>query len=192
MLEIEGPAFEKYIRRENDSFAMKKAIKFIWNTITTIIVILMIALIALLWGSKLIGYEALIVQSGSMEPNYHVGSLVYVKAVEPETLKVGDVITFELGGGVYGTHRIVEVVRENGTLSFVTKGDANEVEDQNPVLAEDIMGQVKFTIPELGFLVNYIQQPPGTYIAICAVALILLLTIIPDFIFSENSGEKKK
>lgn len=165
---------------------MKKNVKRIWNTITTVLVSLMIVLTFLLWGFKLLGYEVLVVQSGSMEPAYHVGSLVYVKPVEPETLEAGDVITFELGGGVRGTHRIIEVLDENGSLSFRTKGDANTMEDKTPVMADSLVGEVQFTIPQLGFFITYIQQPPGTYVAISVVVVVLLLTILPDLIFPEE------
>ena len=171
---------------------MQAKIKKVWNAITTVLVSLMVLLAALLWGFKLLGFEVLVVQSGSMEPNYHVGSLVYVKPVAPETLEAGDVITFELGGGVRGTHRIVEVLNEDGSLSFVTKGDNNDHADFNPVLPENIVGEVKFTIPYLGFLITYIQQPPGTYVTICVVAVLLLLTILPDIIFPEGKEKKKQ
>ena len=165
---------------------MSKTIKQIWNTVTTVLVSLMVILAALLWGFRLLGMDVFVVQSGSMEPAYHVGSLVYVKSVDATKLQTGDVITFELGGGVRGTHRIIEVLDENGTLSFRTKGDNNDHADYNPVLPADIIGQVKFTIPYLGFLITYIQQPLGTYITISVVAVILLLTILPDIIFSEK------
>lgn len=168
---------------------MQKTIKQVWNTITTILVSLMVLLAALLWGFKLLGMDVFVVQSGSMEPAYHVGSLVYVKPVDAAQLETGDVITFELGGGVRGTHRIIEVLDENGTLAFRTKGDNNDNADYNPVLPEDIVGKVKFTIPYLGFLVTYIQQPPGTYVTISVVAVLLLLTILPDIIFPEKKRE---
>lgn len=170
---------------------MQKDVKKIWNSITTAIIGLMIALVVLIWGFKCLGYEVLVVQSGSMEPVYHVGSLIYVKSVEPEELEVGDVITFELGNGVRGTHRIIEILDNNGELSFITKGDANEVEDNKPVVEDAIVGQVKFTIPKLGFFITYIQQPPGTYIAISVAAMLLLLIILPELIFQSEKKLKR-
>ena len=170
---------------------MQKDVKKIWNSITTAIIGLMIALVVLIWGFKCLGYEVLVVQSGSMEPVYHVGSLVYVKSVEPEKLEVGDVITFELGNGVRGTHRIIEILDNNGELSFITKGDANEMEDNKPVVEDAIVGQVRFTIPKLGFFITYIQQPPGTYIAISVAAMLLLLIILPELIFQSEKKLKR-
>lgn len=171
---------------------MRNTIKRVWNAVTTVLVGLMVILAALLWGFRLLGYEVLVVQSGSMEPNYHVGSLVYVKPVDASKLETGDVITFELGGGVRGTHRIIEVLDDNGSLSFRTKGDNNDDVDFNPVLPEAIVGEVKFTIPYLGFLITYIQQPPGTHVTISVVAVLLLLTILPDLIFPEENKKKNQ
>lgn len=170
---------------------MQNMIKTIWNTITTILVTLMVILSALLWGFRLFGFEVLVVQSGSMEPNYHVGSLVYVKPVDAAELKVGDVITFELGGGVRGTHRIIEVLDDNGSRSFRTKGDNNDHADANPIRPQAIVGEVQFTIPYLGFLITFVQQPPGTYLAISIAAALLLLIVLPDIIFSKEQDEKQ-
>ena len=171
---------------------MQKTIKRVWNTVTTVLIGLVVLLAGLIWGCRLLGYEVLVVQSGSMEPAYHVGSLVYVKPVDPAELEAGDVITFELGGGVRGTHRILEVLNKDGSLFFRTKGDANEEEDANPVAAGAVVGRVAFTIPELGFLVAYMQQPPGTYVTLCVVAVILLLTVLPDILFSEEKEKIKQ
>lgn len=171
---------------------MQNKIKKVWNAVTTVLISLMVVLAVLLWGFKLLGFDIFVVQSGSMEPAYHVGSLVYVKPADAAKLKAGDVITFELGGGVRGTHRIIEVLEEDNSLSFRTKGDNNDHEDFNPVLPEDIVGKVSFSIPYLGFLITYVQQPPGTYITVCIVAVLLLLTILPDILFPEEKENKKQ
>ena len=170
---------------------MKKTVKTIWNAVTSLLVGIIVILAMLLWGVRLLGYHVLIVQSGSMEPSYHVGALIYVKPVDAGELQVGDVITFEMSDGNRGTHRITEVIREDGELAFRTKGDANEVADTAAVHPEDIIGKVRYTIPELGFLVTYIQKPPGIYMAVCVVSVLLLLTILPDIIFPEEEKENK-
>lgn len=171
---------------------MQNKVKQIWNTAGTVLVSLMVILAVLLWGCRLLGMKAFVVQSGSMEPAYHVGSLVYVRPVDASKLQVGDVITFELGGGLLGTHRIVKIQNVEHNLSFITKGDANNDTDSVPVQPENIVGRVNFTIPYLGYLAAYIQQPPGVYVMISVVSTILLLTIIPDMIFPEEQSKKKK
>ena len=78
-----------------------------------IIIILAIAVVLLavaLVGVRLIGLNPYVVLSGSMEPTYHVGSLIYVKDVDYKELKDGDPITFMLSEDAIATHRIIEVL----------------------------------------------------------------------------------
>lgn len=160
---------------------MNKKIRKIWNAATTVLVFASVVLAFLLVGVKLIGLDTYIVLSGSMEPHYQTGSLIYVADADVNNLSEGDVITFQLFGGTVATHRIVEVVSEDG-LGFITKGDANDVEDSMIVRPSDVIGTPVFVIPYLGYLASYIQQPPGFYIAICAACLLALLVFIPDLI----------
>ena len=171
---------------------MNKTVKKIWNWLTTILVVLVVILAILLVGARLIGLQVFTVLSGSMEPTYHVGSLIYVKKVDPFQLKSGDVITFMLDEDTVATHRVVEVVPDEedaSVIRFRTKGDANEAEDGSLVHYRNVIGTPVFTIPKLGYLANYIQHPPGTYVAISAGALLLLLVFIPD-LFSDDKKEQ--
>ena len=89
---------------------MNKYIKFILKTISSLIVLVAVSLAIFMVGLKFIGFQIYTVISGSMEPTYHVGSLIYVKKVEPSTLKQKDPITFKLSDDTIATHRIVEIV----------------------------------------------------------------------------------
>jgi len=169
-----------------------KTIKTVWNTVTTVLITAAAVLALLIWGAKLIGMEVFVVQSGSMEPDYHVGSLVYVKETPAEDLMVGDVITFKLSETTRGTHRIIETFYQDGEPAFRTKGDANEHADNGYLTAKDIVGEVKFTIPYLGYLVVYIQDGSGKYVAIAAAAVLLLLVLLPDLIFDDPDDKPKK
>lgn len=171
---------------------MNKTVKKIWNWLTTILVVLVVILAILLVGARLVGLQVFTVLSGSMEPTYHVGSLIYVKKVDPFQLKSGDVITFMLDEDTVATHRVVEVVQDEedaSVIRFRTKGDANEAEDGSLVHYRNVIGTPVFTIPKLGYLANYIQHPPGTYVAISAGAILLLLVFIPD-LFSDDKKEQ--
>ena len=165
--------------------------KQIWNACTTILVLLVLLLAMLLWGPRLLGMGVFIVQSGSMEPEYPVGSVVYVKEVDPAELTVGDVITFNLSDTTRGTHRIIEVVEEDGALAFKTKGDANDYADSGYVLPQKIVGKVIFSLPWLGYFVTYIQSAQGRYIALAAAALLLLLLILPELLFDNRKTPVK-
>ena len=167
---------------------MKTVFK-IWNTVCGILIGILLILAVLLAGVRLVGLRPLTVLSGSMEPTYHVGSLIYVKSVDYRDLKAGDVITFMLDEDTLATHRIVEVVPDEedpATLRYRTKGDANEAEDGSLVHYKNVVGTPVFTIPKLGYVASYIQNPPGTYVALSAGAVLLLLMFIPDLFAPEE------
>ena len=167
---------------------MKTVFK-VWNIVCGILIGILLILAVLLAGVRLVGLRPLTVLSGSMEPTYHVGSLIYVKSVDYKDLKAGDVITFMLDEDTLATHRIVEVVPDEDdpdTVRYRTKGDANEFEDGSLVHYKNVVGTPVFTIPELGYIANYIQNPPGTYIALSAGAVLLLLMFIPDLFAPEE------
>ena len=168
------------------------ALKKIWNIFTTVLVAAVVFLAIALAGVRLVGLCPMAVLSGSMEPTYHTGSLIYVKSVDYRDLKVGDPITFMLDEDTIATHRIVEIVpdEEDPTLlRYRTKGDANESEDGGLVHYKNVIGTPVFTIPKLGFLASYIQHPPGTYIAISVGAIMILLMFLPELLDGLKENE---
>ena len=165
----------------------------IWNAVTTLLVTAVVILALLLVGVRLIGMQVFTVLSGSMEPTYHTGALLYVKDVDYTELKEGDVITFMLDEDTVATHRIVGVVPDENdptVIRYRTKGDANENEDASLVHYKNVIGMPVFTIPYLGYLASYIQNPPGTYIAISAGAILLILVFLPDLFFDDKKKEE--
>ncbi len=158
-----------------------------WDVLTTVIVALVVILAILLVGVRLVGINSYCVLSGSMEPEYPVGSLIYVKDVLPEEIEVGDVITFALSNETPATHRVIDIDEES--MLFYTKGDANDTEDA-PVHFNNLIGRPVFKIPYLGYLAFYIQQPPGMYVAISVGAILLLLVFLPDLLKKEDKKEK--
>ncbi len=162
-------------------------IKKIWNISTTILVVVVIIFAILLVGVRIFGIQAYSVISGSMEPEYPVGSLIYVKEAEPSEIKVGDVITFVLKNETPATHRVIEIDEDN--QKFYTKGDANDTEDA-PVHFNNLIGKPIFKIPYLGYFAYYIQHPPGMYIAIAIGACLLLLVFIPDLFKKDEKKDK--
>lgn len=174
---------------------MGKTIKKILNVISTILVVIVVVLALLLVGARFIGLNVYTVLSGSMEPTYHVGSLIYVKDVDTDELKAGDVITYMLDEDTIVTHRIADVIPDEtdpSIIRFQTKGDANDSVDGSLVHYKNVIGTPVFSIPKLGYLANYIQKPPGRYIAISAGAIILLLVFLPDLFSDDDKSEKKK
>lgn len=101
--------------------------------------------------------------TGSMEPAIPVHSFIVTEETDPADLQVGDIITFRATEssmeGALNTHRITSVYEENGQLMFRTKGDANAVEDAQPVAATNVVGRVVFVSAALGTLVSLLSNP---------------------------------
>ena len=170
---------------------MRKTIKRIWNWISSILVASVVLLAVALVGVRIVGLQPYVVLSGSMEPTYPVGSLIYVKSTDYKQLKVGDPITFLVSEDTVATHRIIEVLPDEddpNTIRYFTQGDANDAPDGSSVHYKNIIGKPVFSIPYLGYVSNYIQAPPGKYVAISGCALLMLLVFLPD-IFAKD--EKK-
>lgn len=162
--------------------------KVIWSVLTTLLVIIVVLLAVALVGVRLLGYTPYAILSPSMTPDYQVGDLVYVKSVEPEHIMVGDVLTFVANEElVVVTHRVDEADRENRL--FYTKGDANESRDSAPVLYENVIGVVKFSLPMLGYVSTYFTSTSGRFAGMALVFFLILLYIIPELI---KSGKKQK
>lgn len=168
-----------------------KKVKKIWDTATTVLVVLVVVFAIFLMGSRLVGLQVFNVISGSMEPTYSVGDLLYVKAVDPDSVEVGDPITFVLNEDlVVATHRVVAIDSEN--RQFTTKGDANQTEDAAPVHFNNLIGVPVFAIPLLGYVSAYIQSPPGMYVAIGFGVLLLAAVFLPDLMTKKKNKEEKQ
>lgn len=116
-----------------------KVFRRIWSVITTIVVILIVFLAIALVGVRVVGLTPYTVLSGSMEPTYHVGSLIYVKEVEPSEVEVGDPITFVVNEDLLvATHRVVEIdVQTSRQQAIVDEnGEAMVDAEGNPIYEE--------------------------------------------------------
>ena len=156
---------------------------------------LVAVLAVLLVGTRFVGLQPFTVLSGSMEPVYSAGDLIYVKEIDPFQLEEGTIITFMLSEETIATHRIVEVVPDDdddAVIRFKTKGDANESEDGGLAHYKNVIGTPIFSVPKLGYVANFIQEPPGTYVAIAAGALILALVFIPDLFGDDEEKSTPK
>ncbi|MBQ3021264.1 MAG: signal peptidase I [Bacilli bacterium] len=123
--------------------------------------------------------------SPSMEPNVKVYDVVVdLNVFNEDHIKVGDIITFisqsNISKGLTVTHRVVQIIEnEDGTKSFITKGDNNTKTDQAPVNINDIIGKVLFKIPQLGRVQFLLAEKFGWIIIILLPALGV---IVYDFI----------
>lgn len=162
----------------------------ICNFLLGVLIIGLLVIAGLLLVPRLLGMQSLAVLSGSMEPEISVGSIVYAEPVEPESLEVGDVITYQLGEDTRVTHRITEINEEEQT--FITKGDANDNVDGLPVPYSNVVGQVKYHVPYLGYISIYIKTPLGIAVGCGILIVIILLNFLPDIFSSEEEKKEKK
>jgi len=156
------------------------------------ILILAVGLLGFVMQASHSGWEFNAVLSGSMEPVLHVGGLIVTRPVDAAELRVGDIISFKVpGGDTPVCHRIVEVRSEGGVLSFITKGDANDSLDPNPVLAEAVKGKEIFYLSYVGYL-TYFEKFAKTQIdfmgvkfSVGFVAVLLMGSTVVGLIISD-------
>ena len=102
-------------------------------------------------------YKPLVVLTGSMEPSFQTGSIIYYKNVPSNEIKVGDIITFKMGNSLV-SHRVYSI---NDGL-YETKGDANNAVDSGKIKYSDIVGKdSNLSIPYLGYFVKYVNISAG-------------------------------
>lgn len=154
---------------------MKKTVKIV--TLVFYVLLAGVVLVeALVYLPKLFGIQPLAVLSGSMEPNYHVGSMVYVKKTDASSLEVGDAVTFYITGKTMVTHRVVE--KDDAAQLLTTKGDAN-LNTQEQVPYDQVIGKVLFNIPWLGYITSWFSTVTGKIIIFGMIVVVLLLSFLP-------------
>ena len=122
------------------------------------------------------GVFPMIVLTDSMYPEIASGDLIICNTAEPEEIRVNDVISFfdPMGSGTsVVTHRVLEIVEEDGKLSYRTKGDNNNAEDQVLVPQDKLVGIYRSRIPGLGNVAMFMQTTPG--LILCVVCPVLLM-----------------
>ncbi|MCS0669747.1 signal peptidase I SipW [Cytobacillus firmus] len=164
---------------------MKKALKIISNIITAVLFINLILMAILVVSSKAsggepqaFGYQLKTVLSGSMEPAFQTGSVIAVKPLsseESKALKKDDVITFQASEEKLITHRIIGVSNSGDHVMYETKGDNNKTADMEPVLSENVRAVYSgFTIPYVGYFIDFAQSKEGSAILLIGPGLLLL------------------
>src|SRR5690625_251192 len=160
----------------------KKWFQFINRLATTFMFIVLILTLFLVVNSKisgghvnLFGYQIKTVLSGSMEPDIKTGSIIFVKTGgDMQRFNEGDVITFKADENILVTHRITDI--ENDGQQYITKGDANEGADIDPVLAENVVVQYTgFTIPFVGYVMNFASSQEGAALLLILPGTLLII-----------------
>lgn len=164
---------EKYARNNRK----KKIIRIITTPVVALILLLAIytgyfKFIKKSNNISFFGYKQYIVMTGSMQPSYNIGDLIFEKEIAKEDIKLNDVITYSLENGQDTvTHRVIDIIEENGETYYQFKGDNNNSPDPDLVTYEQIQGKVIYKIDRLGSLIAEFVSGTG-------VILILIIFIL--------------
>lgn len=165
-----------------------KLVKIVYNVIKAFIFIILIGYIAFILfqmfsnNSALFGYRVFSIATGSMEPVYNVNDVIYVKEVDPNTLKVGDDIVYkgDRSGfeGMIITHRIIKIEdSSDGKLRITTQGVNNEYEDPS-ISSDQVLGKVQGKIFFINTLNHAVKSWGYFFIVFLPLVLVIVLEVI--------------
>lgn len=133
------------------------------------------------------GIKSFVIVSKSMEPTIMTGDAIFVKQISEDDVKVGDIISFKDGDSV-NTHRIIEIVENNGVKRYKTKGDNNKREDRNLVKYSQIEGKYEFRIKGFGKFIEILKNK----ITLVILLIILVLVSTMQVRLSKKKLERKE
>lgn len=176
-----------------DFIKNNKIIRFIYNLIRAFVVIALAVYITfvlfqrLTGNAALFGYRVFTVASGSMTPAYNVNDVIYVKEVDPKSLKVGDDIAYEgERAGLEGltvTHRIIGIEEQSdGKIRIYTQGINNENEDPS-ITGDQVLGRVCGKIPFINELNHIVKSTWGFFFLIfLPLTLVIILEVLETIV----------
>ncbi len=165
---------------------IKILIKIVQRTVIVLLAVILLGNLYILAAKNflkhptLFGFSSAMVLTGSMEPAISANDMIVTQ--KKTAYEVGDIIMFE-SGNILVTHRIAEKTED----SFITKGDANNVEDASPVKAEQIVGKVILIIPKAALVLEAMKTPFGL---MCLILAGFLLIEIPYLVEKPKKKEK--
>lgn len=169
---------------------MKKALSIIKTTLVWLVVALAVFMMIFTVISvttfnrndrDLFGYKAYIVNSDSMsKTDFNAGDLIFVKEVDPSTLKEGDIITFMSQDtdsfGETITHKIRKLTTDaEGNPGFITYGTTTDTDDETIVTYPYVLGKYETHIPKVGTFFNFLKTTPGYFVCIFVPFMLLII-----------------
>jgi len=131
------------------------------------------------------GYKNFVIVSGSMEPTIMTGDVILVKEVPQNEIQKRDIISFSQGG-TNVTHRIIEIIQENGVTKYKTKGDNNNTEDKETITYEQIEGKYQFKINQFGIIIDLLKSK------VTLIVLILIMILLYFYKGKINNKKQKR
>jgi len=177
-----------------------KTLKIIFDIFYVIMLLFFGLVVVLSIQNKLSGnavrfgkYQLYAVEGGSMEPNIKKGSVIIISPTETENLRVGDVITFTSPSDneTVVTHRIVKI-NEGDEITFITRGDANNADDNDLLPANNILGKVHIAIPFIGFLMSFARTKEGLLTLIIIPGVLIIFFEILNLVKASRQLKRRK
>lgn len=177
-----------------------KTLKTIFDILYVIMLLFFVLVVVISMQSKLSGdvvrfgkYQLYAVEGGSMEPNIKKGSVIIISPVDIKSLQVGDVITFinPDDNKTVVTHRIVKI-NEGDEITFITRGDANNADDNDLLPANNILGKVHIAIPFIGFLMSFARTKEGLLTLIIIPGVLIIFFEILNLVKASRQLKRRK
>lgn len=169
---------------------LKRFIAFL----SSLALVLVIALAVVSFVPRAFGCIPFAVLSGSMEPELPVGSMVFVRQVEPADIAVGDTATFYRSDGAVVTHQVYEVdpaAQMIGTQGIANKNaDGSIMHDAEQTPFSRVVGVVSLCVPYLGFVNAYCTTMPGLLVVVAVLALLVAASIVLDRVVPDEPAGK--
>ena len=149
-------------------------LKIFKNVIFCLVVSILIIFMSISFANNLgvSKYKLYDVLTGSMSPTIKPGDFIVVKEIDANKVENGDIITFKSNNSKnLTTHRVVDVINDDGNISFQTKGDANDVLDPMLIDSNLLVGKVIFNIPYIGRIMSLVFKFKGIIITFIIVYL---------------------
>ena len=163
-------------------------IRKVCNFLIVMILMVIIAVAGSILVLQLLGYEPMAILSGSMEPTYRLGGLIFIDThVLPEDIQKGDSIAFHFGDDTVVTHRVLSIDSEN--KAYITRGDANNVEDA-PISFDRLIGRAWFYIPLLGYILIDLGTFKGLAYGLILLAMLIGLFVTSTLLTPKDSAEE--
>jgi len=160
--------------------AEKSLLHYLGLAVSGAILLLVVALaLLLIVVPKVTGSTPLTVLTSSMEPTLPPGTLIIVRPVAPDDIRIGDVVTYQIHSGVPGviTHRVTAISSSSaGGRTFTFKGDNNSVADADQVLPVQIQGRLWYSVPWVGWVNNAVNGQSRSWIVPVIAGLLFAYT----------------
>ena len=109
-----------------------------------------LATVLVVFVSGLTKYHLIAIGSDSMNPIYYYGDAVLYEKIDPKEVKVDDILVFQINGEII-THRVVKIEMKKGILKYTTKGDNNDIVDNQDIYEKNVLGVVRLVVKYIGY-----------------------------------------